>query len=686
VLKKWKLILGILCAAIVLPVVAAYIVLLTYNYNSLKPEIERVVRENTGRTLTLAGDISLKIGLTPALVVKEVSFQNASWGSQPNLAKVKRFELEVKLLPLLSHQIEVKRLVLIEPEILLETDKSGKSNLAFDTVRKEAPSKAAGGWKLPGLTFNDLHIEKGRIAYVDRELKKKYVVTVGSLKATVPDSESPIKLEMKGTYNNEPFEVNGSICPLAAFISPARDWPINFTVKAESALLTLAGTIKDPLARRGIRLNFTFKVTELANFKQLIGDSFRPRGQLDVTGRISDQAREVYSLSNLKIQQGESDLSGSVGIDMTTDRPKVAADLSARRLDLRPFVPTESVKDAGKKDKIFSDKPLGLDALRPIDAEVKLRAAQLMLPNRPFSNFEADVLLKAGDLAVKSFSAGLGQGSLKGHLFLQSQGKIASLALALKISKADISYMTKEVRAAESLKGHFDLDIDVSARGASMAGVMATLNGKSVLVIGKGRFENKYIDLLGGDLSSSVFRLLNPFQKESRYIEINCCVAGFNIKDGKATATSLVLNTDRMVVVGEGDIDLKTERLNVSLKPVPKDGIGTSTLGKLNISLSEITKPFKLGGTLARPSLALDPAQTAIVLGRTIGGVALFGPAGIAAALVGSGSADENSCSAAIDAAKKGVKLKKGVMDDVSEGAGKLFKDAGKELDKLLGR
>ncbi|MGA2518481.1 MAG: hypothetical protein ABSG44_18275 [Thermodesulfobacteriota bacterium] len=63
---KWKWALGIVFASIVLFGVAVYVILLSYNYNSLKPEITRAVKDDTGRELTLGGDISLKIGFTPA--------------------------------------------------------------------------------------------------------------------------------------------------------------------------------------------------------------------------------------------------------------------------------------------------------------------------------------------------------------------------------------------------------------------------------------------------------------------------------------------------------------------------------------------------------------------------------------------------------------------------------------------
>ena len=358
-------------ASIVLLIAAVYVILSSYNYNGLKPEIVRAVKDDTGRELTLGGDISLKIGFTPALVVKDVSFQNASWGSQPELAKIKRFEIKVRLFPLLSRRIEVKRLILIEPEILFETDFSGKSNLAFETTKKQDftkgkdETKAGGNWKLSALTFNELQIEKGRITYIyiDHELKKTYGATVGTLMATSTSSESPTKLKLKGAYNDKSFEVTGTLCPLTAFINPDKAWPVNLTVKTESATLTLDGTVKDPLARRGIELNFTLKGKDLASFKQLSGESYHLRGPFDISGRIADTARNAYSISNLKIIQGENNLSGSVELNLTENRPKVTAALTARKLDLRPYFQVSpntekatknSSKGAGKEDRDLS--------------------------------------------------------------------------------------------------------------------------------------------------------------------------------------------------------------------------------------------------------------------------------------------------------------------------------------------
>ena len=99
---------------------------------------------------------------------------------------------------------------------------------------------------------------------------------------------------------------------------------------------------------------------------------------------------------------------------------------------------------------------------------------------------------------------------------------------------------------------------------------MGGSSGKAFFLMGRGRVGNKYIDLLGGDLGSGLFRLVNPFEKEKPYTSINCFVGAFIIKNGLARAGTLVLNTQHMVVVGEGDIDLRTERLNLFSNPSRK--------------------------------------------------------------------------------------------------------------------
>jgi hypothetical protein len=113
-----------------------------------------------------------------------------------------------------------------------------------------------------------------------------------------------------------------------------------------------------------------------------------------------------------------------------------------------------------------------------------------------------------------------------------------------------------------------------------------------------------------------------------------------------------------------------------------------SGIGKVGLSLSELARPFKLGGTLAHPALTVDATQAALTVGKSVGGAVLFGPVGIAAALLsGSSAGHENACLQAIEAAKTGVKPAaakplEGLKDTVE----KATEGVGTGLKKLFGR
>ena len=79
--------------------------------------------------------------------------------------------------------------------------------------------------------------------------------------------------------------------------------------------------------------------------------------------------------------------------------------------------------------------------------------------------------------------------------------------------------------------------------------------------------------------------------------------------------------------------------------------------------MSELAQPLRLGGTLAEPELVIDATGTVLTLSKSIGGMALLGPAGIFSALISKGSEDKHPCLTAIENLK--------ATDSVAKGNGK---------------
>ncbi|MFC1868385.1 AsmA family protein [Thermodesulfobacteriota bacterium] len=701
-----KYTIGILAVLIVVLIIAVYVFLAAYDFNGLKPQIATAVKETTGRELMIGGDIDLEIGFTPSLVLTEIAFQNASWGSRPEMVKLKRFEVRIALLPLISGNIEIKRFVLIEPDILIERDKSGRSNLTFERSQKgehgrDSNEKPTEGMTLPALAFNKLEILRGRLAYRDAGTGKTTRINLNSLVARTAGMESPVEFTLDGGFDQIAFDLIGTLGPLAALTDPKKAWPVKVTAKALDAVVTLEGSIKDAIARSGMNMGFKVRIKDWTALSKFIGQPIPFKDALDIAGRAGDVGPKSYKVSDLRISLGAHTIAGSVGINMKKKTPDLDVALSSNNLDLRPFLSKEGEKkpatekhgkSAEKKNKIFPSEPLPpLDVLKQVDGIFKIRFGKVILPRVVVNDLSMDMAIKEGRLDVRPLKAVIGSGTLGGSLALTPRGRDAEIAVRLSINGLELEKMLKELDITELIEGSLDLDIDLKGRGASVAAIMAGLNGHTSVIMNEGRINNKYIDLLGGDIGSSVLRLLNPAKEKKDYTAIKCMVSRFDIHKGLADSTALVFDTERMSVVGEGDIDLNTEKLNLSIKPLPKEGVGGFSL-----SLGELAKPFKLGGTLAEPSLGIDSTQAAIALGKTIGGVALFGPLGIAAALIGKGKGgnDENPCLAAIEAAKTGVKPskkqetteEKREQKKPEDALNEILPDIGKTLKGLFGR
>ena len=124
--------------AVVVLVAVAVAVLFFVDAGDYREEIAEEFRKATGRDLAIGGDIDVAVSLHPVIVVERVSIANAGWGSRPAMAVLERAEAEVELLPLLAGNVRVTRLILVEPDILLERNADGLPNW------RGAPSPGAG--------------------------------------------------------------------------------------------------------------------------------------------------------------------------------------------------------------------------------------------------------------------------------------------------------------------------------------------------------------------------------------------------------------------------------------------------------------------------------------------------------------------------------------------------------------
>ena len=309
---RWKWIITAVGGIIILLIVTTYVVLISYDFNKIKPQISNFVKDATGRELTLGGDLVLDIDFTPSLSIENVTFENASWGSRPELAKIKQLKVEVALLPLIRGDIDVKQLILTEPEILVETDPSGKSNLAFkhtDTQKEDTI--------IPLFAFNQVRIEKGRLKYRDGKTSRVYSTDLDLFRASASGFKSKIELDANGRFIEKRFEIKGEVGSTEALILPSKTCPINLAMKLGSASFMIDGSIKDTVHFKDLTGTLTAKGPSISELLAIVGvGAPSDLGPFHFTAKLSD-TNGTYKLETMRFQAGtdavaEVTLSGAI--------------------------------------------------------------------------------------------------------------------------------------------------------------------------------------------------------------------------------------------------------------------------------------------------------------------------------------------------------------------------------------
>ena len=73
---------------------------------------------------------------------------------------------------------------------------------------------------------------------------------------------------------------------------------------------------------------------------------------------------------------------------------------------------------------------------------------------------------------------------------------------------------------------------------------------------------------------------MNPSSKAANHTDINCGVSGFDIQEGIAKVSALVVDTPNISVVGEGQVNLRDETPDLALKPYSKGGLRERQRGR----------------------------------------------------------------------------------------------------------
>ncbi len=632
---RWWLPPAILGGLVVLVIVVGVVLIATQDISEFKTLLTEKVEDSTGRKLVINGEFDLSFSFSPALVAEDVTFENAAWGSEPQMLKLKRLEAKVALLPLIGGRTEIKRLRLVDAEILLETNEEGVSNLEFDTVEEDgsAPKPAEDEEKGGLPLIESAEIVNAVVTFRDGQTGTERRIVVDRVDGRSEGEGEPLLFELEGQIDEARVVAEASVG------QGRTDVPVTVEGEIAGAEVTVEGVIGDMETFTGLDLTLSAEGESLADLAALGLTGLPDAGPFALSGRLQS-AGEAYTIRDMAGRVGESDVAGTLTFT-PGERPRIDGALASQRLDLDALFGQAEPGGADDGDsggggaaadgggRIFSDEPIAFDGLDAADATIKVDAAEVLYSGLTMNDLALTVALENGRLAIEPLTARLAGGTIGAALGLDSRADPPRLSTDLKLAGIDLDALRSVVDLSEVASGPLDADIVLAGRGRSAHQLASTLDGHIELIVGQGRLHSEYIDLIATDL----FRFVLPELADADVAALNCFVARFVVEDGLATNNALLLDTELTTTAGNGWIDLGAETAELTIVPRPKDE-----------SLISLAIPVVVHGPVQDLGYDLKKEDALMTAAGAVLGTALLGPFGIIIPFVSTGTGEENAC------------------------------------------
>lgn len=592
-----------------------------------------------GRQIHIEGPLTIRWGAPTRIVVEGVHVANAGWGSRPEMLSAKRLEIDIFARTLVFGPTRIPLIALDGATLLLETSAQGDHNWNF------APSSTAPKKRHQFPDLEQFVVHDGELIYHNGETGAQTELSVGRLEYDAPNPASPVKIAAEGTFQKQPIRIAGTVGPLAELRDTAKPYPVTFYGALDKIRLVADGTIGEPLDFAEVDMRLSLSGAKLDELASLLGVPLPElpdfRGTAELTGGNGD-----WALKALTIALGKSDLEGGIAIDTNAKVPHLEANLTSSKIDLADFKglyggkPDTSSAPAKKPDpgnRVLPDTAIAVHKLPGLNADVTFDATEIVSSSGlPLERVSMGLQLRDGEITLKPlrFHAAQGDVDLSLHFTPFTSNGPPHLQADIDIRHIDLHQllggpaMPQIVRATAGIAGGF---VKIETNGVSLRDFLGHMNGDAGLFVENGQISQLLEQLAPID----VLGALGVYVRGDKSVPINCLVSRFDIKDGVATASTLIFDTPETTVVGSGNVNFGSETLFLNMTPHNK-----------NFTTVSLRTPVEVQGTFAQPAFHLKAGKLMARLGAAVGLGVLFPPAALIP-LIDTGLGEQNSCSKA---------------------------------------
>ena len=528
---------------------------------------------------------SIRLTIWPRIGARVVGFtimDDPSFSASP-FASLSSLDVGVKLLPLLSKQVEIEEITLHDPLITVIKNKGGITN--FSTLGPRTASPAAPEKPQPPqgdplqalalLAVDRVSIDRGTLIYRDLSAaaKQEYQIQDLALHLTsVHLGETPtVHLNATVQPHGVPLMLDGRFGPLTQTLEIQG---YDFMVGIGKTAIRVSGALL------GGKLDATLSAPSISSADLPVA--------LPLTKPVEIRDLHVVAHAPYPLKQGVS------GMEL--------ADVSDLGLKIHTGGSALDVKGtllAGHA-KVMMTSPSINTADLPVDTGLK-KPVEL-------KNLEVNADLKGQDARLSNLSFQLFNGDAKaqGGMSLGSasppfNGQVLIRGLQLKPVLEALSPDSKL-----SMSGTAAADIAFAGRGFSMPDLTKSLEGPGHVEVKEGKFEGVNLT----EEAVALLKVAGVSLDQAKATAFSTLETDFMIKQGIINIRRLLADSHDFQATGNGTVGFD-QRLNLAVnlnhtQAMSQKIAGLSSVARVAMKDGRLRVPLLITGTVQNPSYALD--------------------------------------------------------------------------------
>ncbi|WP_395373127.1 AsmA family protein [Marinicella sp. W31] len=638
---KWLLrFVGVL---ILLLVIAIIVLPLVFDPNDHKERIQNLILENTGRNVQLKGEIGWSVFPTLALQFNDVEVANDSGFKGDYLARIGEVAAQVKVLPLLTKDIQIGGVELNQADINLQVNRQGRSNWQsiVDHLSADSPqvSETDGTATDSQLQIRGITIADGQVVYQDQQSATNATISnfnldasaIGSdietdleigLDLALPDSGLQTRIDTDVSLTNllDTDQLKGVLKKLSINGRLSSESDVPFELKLlESGTLDMAA---DTLNLPGISLVLDdMEISTPVTASGLSGD-MKMQGQLSIptfdlgkllqamNAPLNNQANNQLAasaewqlgnnrlrLNDLQLTLDDTKINGAADIKQL-DQLRGTFNINVDRIALDQYIPGGEAVAETSTEVSNADYNFGF-----LDGTIAI--GQLEASGATLDNISLSFISNGTGFRVRPLKADFYQGLLQTELNLDTTATSQKMKITHNMSNIQAGPLLTDIIGEQYLTGLGDLNANMSIDEPFSANPLQTTNGTISYKLSDGAIYG--MDIFG--MMRKGLSLLDNSSEESSDAEQKTDFAVMNIN---ATITNGVLKTQQLFIDspffeldGAVEIDLSTMRIKGTISPmltnIPENLLGSQYRQLLNVPI-----PVKLDGPLTGPGFNID--------------------------------------------------------------------------------